>query len=745
MDRKFRAEVPRLMQPGERLYSLAEQIADWVVGDDRKHGSWVAGVWGGRGTGKTSLLSTVLHILDQRFGGRDVPLVSLPKRNEEAAITETAYDRERLFRPSYSRDGEDLLFLLLQHLEERYRHPRSTDAKSAFTAIRTAEVKRNDPRPFLDYEKEVAVSPEKITERFVETHKQLAATTVHVRQEFAKLLKTFSSSERRPLLLCVDDLDLRPDRALDLLEIIELFLSHDGVIVLLAADRELMLLSIKEALGDRGLRQPGLAGTMLAKLVPYGWALPMPSPAERFELLWSPVGSSDPTLPAWWVRDPVHAANARNEAERALIDVLPRTYRGLVAAHNRLLSLQDEIDPSGNTFDALSDAVRGQLGSFYLSADAAPLLSGVAIADVQMQELGLLDVFRFSPEQFVDELQLYGHRAHEKEETTRSKRNGIRKDGSEGKVDEEQRSRGLFAALLAAVAASGSSALEGRRLLAGLLRLYEALAETGRRADRFFAISMDDDALRVAERHWHGRFTEDAVQSWHLKLMDLAEGSMVHPEKLREARRRAFEFLESRGIRGFQGSVEVFARAKLSFLVWLGWEMRFVTQVLGLNFYSGKFRPFSQPDPIRFRDLHAFQLLRPDPPLQTSAEPQDAKGNAVLIVDTGGRSTVDQLGVFFEQEGGAAVETPDAYLLSAPPGAELEPDELRDVLQDAIEMIGRLRQDRGVRRLHLGIAAPDVVAFFLGQQINATGMEIRLYEFYENQYRFVFRLEQNEP
>ena len=262
----------------------------------------------------------------------------------------------------------------------------------------------------------------------------------------------------------------------------------------------------------------------------------------------------------------------------------------------------------------------------------------------------------------------------------------------------------------------------------------------------FLTISMNANAMKMAEAVWSDRFNGEEVAQWHLDLQRFAAGTFPSPENLRAARDEAFRFLNERNARGMQARAEIFARAKLSFMTWLGWEMRFSPHVAAHNFYSGAFSRFEQPNLVRFEMNQIYRWLKPDPALAPQTRRRTGSSDAVVIIDLFGKSTHEQLGSFVHSQGGPPVKTKNAYRLIAPPGEVLQPDFLHDVLQDAIQLIGELRSVRGVKRIHLGLAVPDVVAFFLGKQLNAQGVEILLYEFYNDdggEYRFVFPLDRN--
>ena len=99
-------EAPEPIKAGA-LCTAAEEIVRWICEEERlTKGPWVCGVYGGRGSGKTSVLLTVLELLQAL---PDTEEVRLPKIDpENTALSPTA----ALFSPTSIRDHDDLFFLL---------------------------------------------------------------------------------------------------------------------------------------------------------------------------------------------------------------------------------------------------------------------------------------------------------------------------------------------------------------------------------------------------------------------------------------------------------------------------------------------------------------------------------------------------------------------------------------------------------------------------------------------------------
>src|SRR5580704_2628986 len=167
---RYRAEEPLVLSEGP-TYELAEQLADWIE-DKNRRGSkygWVAGVYGGRGAGKTSFLLTVLHILQERAQGRTskskAPTCTLPAVDDKHIL-------HGLLAPAATRTDDDLLFLVLDHIEKRYASadPGKGRLEKLFHEARMAEVKRKDQKSFIDYARDVSPSNEALPKALVELH-----------------------------------------------------------------------------------------------------------------------------------------------------------------------------------------------------------------------------------------------------------------------------------------------------------------------------------------------------------------------------------------------------------------------------------------------------------------------------------------------------------------------------------------------------------------------------------------------
>lgn len=725
--RGYRSEAPYILQEGEGpTYDLAKRVADWIEADERRtsKSGWVVGIYGGRGTGKTSFLLTLMSILYQRDrplrAGAAQPKCELPKVEEERLM-------DALFAPAATRDDDDLLFLLLHHLERFYK----IEEKELYEA-RQAEVERRDKRLFIEYERDISTSSEALPRRFVELHSKVARTTTALREQLTKILKSATHQQKSTFPIFVDDLDLRPERALEMLEIVHLFFNRPGVVVVLTADKDLLIHAIDHALEKQRMKRPGLAGALLAKYVPYEWMLPVPDDDGRLAELWPvqapPPDKREPALPGWWPEGAAKLLNdpplpIREKARTLLGPLLPRTYRGLAAMHNRLLALEDSWAVHAGSSE-FTEVLRARFStSLGLLPELVPIFISLVVAlDVRYPELGLLEIMHQEPLKLVEALQhLLPRRPSEQ------------LDRGAGELPLLDRLREPYL--------EGRHLGEAKRLLRRLAQQWDGLATLSRKAKprSFLAVSLNSHALEASVELWEEQFQEEQIV--HLDLLGHASTGRASAEELRAARRAARKEIEARGVRSLAGEVMVFARAQLPLLIWLGWELRYLRTITAINFLpqtrdGRRFEPFEGPAGILApRETGSFEVLR----LSHDVEPEHSVPEAVVIVDLIDKSTPDQLHRF-QDKSGAELPCRDGYRLVRKAREAIRPADVVPILRDVLELLRQLRE-RGVRHIHLAFAGPDVMAFFLGQQLNAQGVRLSLYELYADRYAYVFDLE----
>jgi hypothetical protein len=738
------------------LCSTAKAVVEWILEEERLgKGPWVAGIYGGRGSGKSSLL---LKVLEDLHGLHDIEQkVMLPKlAPEHSQLPPTA----ALFAPTDTRDHDDLFFLLLQYMENFYE-----GKKENFEEAKLHEVRRRDFTRALEYDQDISPSHERMIANLVDRRCEAATSTRKLQVCFEKICSDYSTinGKKRRILFLVDDLDLKPERALELLDLVRLFLCHKGVIVLIAADKSLLVESIYSGLNEREIGVPGLASALLAKLIPIEWQIPTADEDERFNFLWNNKDAR-PELPYWWHKksaerlgkaeiikriagaeadetlpeDDLWASvekevsqdygNLEDEdapmksARKTLCPFLPLTFRGLKAMHNRLVSLhvqyqdnkifasEQEMVLDNNILNGIANAL--ELDRFLVPS----FLSILASIDIEYGELGLFSALNESPQNVADSLRvLFDPQTSEERDHTLWSNMVI--------LDRLQepwlagRRRGQAEMTL--------------RQLAELWQWWKKdIPGTTQVEDRFLAVSLNANAFERGRSLWSGRFDDAQVEKWHIDLRQYGEEQRASPEDLRSARARADERIRESGIADFFGAVELLTRAQIPLVCWLGWRLRNLRRLTAVNDFAGKLTPFYAPlEPLRYHDRGELKVLD----RQTESEISSGYDEAILLIDLIGKSGFEHTKSFYKN-----VDSTDPIVgfrvrLGPQPGMELRitPDTIMDVLEDAYECIAELKKKRHLGTIHLGMVCPDVFAFFLGRELNAYG-PIYLYEYYDD-------------
>lgn len=860
MTGKYLDESPYTPEKGparDLARSIAEWVAD--AGRRSSDGAWVAGVHGDRGTGKTSLLKGVLEELEERGrrgeGGKpgegdgrglDSPVdwgpprvvlphprpksgfgaekVQSPRRRDGREAGEppqpgaaTGRTTDRFLAPSMTRSGDGLLFVLLDHLHRFYARPGASPAsgRSAswdgsrpeefladgggadpYARARRAEARRHDLPLFLQYAREVAPSRDKLPEYFAEQYQEAATATANIQRRFAEILDEIRRPGKDAVVLFVDDLDLQPQRSLEMLELIHLFLHRPGVVVLLAADRDLLLHSLEEGLRERWplaahsqrgfAGTPGLAAELMAKLIPLWWTVPTPTPAERVAFAWSGRGGEEGgALRVAWKKEPLegllsmanvarHSRELRQErwregsrpegpapggkedpVQREILErLLPDTWRGLVAYRNRLQSVVDRAMAShgrtsgageGDAFAAVAADLSRRWAALGLDADGLPSWAALLLAvDVRWPELQVWSVADRDPRalrefliglgEIVDKGEVLGAGA------------GPQGPGTIPLLDRV-----------------GPPFLDGMRLhyarvaLAWLGKQWSQVWSPGSIGAfarlRWLVVSLNQDALGLtrARRSGVGGPAEEAeMEAWHVDLQAhaLLPGPRADAVGLRAARADARRLIEERGVRSFDGALQVFAKAQIPLAAWLGWYLRHVGLAAVYNEWQGVWTPFLIPPEVglvRAPGTGVFHRLRIHEPEDVPEGPGD---QAVVIVDLSGKATPAQLREFWTRGPGGEeqVRAGHRYLLQVPEGtgSRVEADDAVPILEDVMELLRVLRDSEGVRAFHLGFAGPTALAFLLGRHLNAQGV-VHLYELLkkgeQTRYEYVFDLD----
>lgn len=752
----YRSEGPRDLSGDEEspTKKLAEKVVKWIRHNDRREGEfgWVAGVYGGRGTGKTSFLMTLIK--------------ALGSANEEIASPTHDGIMKAMLAPAATRSDDDLLFLMLDHLEHRYAPPTDNGIGRAFQGAREVEVRRKERRLFFEYTRDVSPSQDDLPGQFVRLHSDIAITTKELKRHFETIVERLQEppkggSGKRLLPIFVDDLDLRPDRALELLEIAHLFLNLPGVVLIVTADRDLLLHAIQRALEDRGVYHPGLAGALLAKYVPYSWMLPVPAEEERLKDLWpeDERGSSKvrPVLPLWWPENMATRfvgdnRTAREWAKDSLGPLLPPAFRGLVAMHNRLLALRADWDlPAKMKEESEEDFVLGfqrlvaPLG--FLAVFVPPFVSMVVAIDLRYPELGLLELLNQDPKLMGDLLTRISERRRrrDREAPRRGEKEERLAIGVErlAAAHEEQWIREDDPDVhwpvldkLRAPHLQERRAGEAWRLLSQLANTWRVMQEpskSARSADHFLAISINADVLEASRERWYLLYPERSVRELQIDLRQHVKGDRPQPDEIVRVQDDARAQVRER-LQRMPGRIEIAARAPISFLLWLGWMVDEKRSFTVYNVRSNKV--FEGPsERLMFQDRGGLEVSDTEHPLTEPHPPWEK--DAILLVNLTGSPEV---GRFLEKDG-TEVRPGAHYILRRESREPIAPEHLLPILRDIVELLGELQKGGRFRRVHLALMAPDAVAFFLGQQLKAPGMKVSVYELYGNEHRYVFDLE----
>jgi hypothetical protein len=254
------------------------------------------------------------------------------------------------------------------------------------------------------------------------------------------------------------------------------------------------------------------------------------------------------------------------------------------------------------------------------------------------------------------------------------------------------------------------------------------------RPPRFIALSFNADARESSKTLWENVIPEDRL--WHFDLRDFATGLRAPPEAIRKAWQALAQQIDAERIPDNLGPIEFANRAVFSLVVWLGWSLHRLRAFTAFNFFKGQFIPFRGPLPVvRYQPTATPEHLHAE--LHPPAGPASTAPEAVLIVDLLGTATPQDFEKFPDDVRALA----QRWLIKRKAPGDVRPEETTPLLRDLVQIFGELRHHRGIRTLHLGLLMPDVLGFFLGQQLHECG-DFRLYEHYtaEHAYRFTLSL-----
>lgn len=408
----LRSPHPRIVEEHGDFLSLANHIIEtWVLpGPDQTNDRKlrVAGIWGDRGSGKTSMLLTLLHQLQSASSRLELPA---PGGDEPPIGTQL------LFEPSRLVTVNSVLLSLIEFLRED-RYPGLDGNK--FNDVFKLEAHVAFSAEFLRFRTETACTTEDLVSTTVEFFKERALRGLHI----AKVIGDAFRPLAKRVLLLIDDLDLQPHLAHELLQTLHTFFANVDMTVILVADRSQLSSAIQYSLRKDHSDSASLAAKIIAKYVHAEWHLPIPTPAERGKAVWAP--GDGPSLESWWAPlqnlKTAHASGGapilrrdapENDDEQQIFVTgvreffhtsLPSTWRGVNRFYNRLVSWANaHTQPDGTVSPPMSIGPR-VVRSDYALAFMCQLHS----LDESFPELEILAAFEQDPHRLRDGLLTIG-------------------------------------------------------------------------------------------------------------------------------------------------------------------------------------------------------------------------------------------------------------------------------------------------------------------------------------------------
>ncbi len=717
-------EEPILVDDDGPFSDMARKVVSWV---DRNNGASedlrIAAIWGGRGSGKTSMLRTVLHHL-----GKD--RLRLPKSAPDSSPL-----RWSLFDPSNVVQGGRLSIHLLELLRSRYSQGQGG---KPFAKTLELEAKAIDPTRFLDYDKEIASSHQKLIGSAIDFYRDMGARSTIISKDIRDGLRE-SVGESRKLVLFIDDIDLQPQHAYDLLEILHTYFRDTNVTVLLAADHEQLLRSIDTSLRERKIPNRGLASQLVAKYITAEWRLPTPDYEERerwlrgqpvqakelspgyrsftFESWWAefrPPRPPEPDRDATVVVDSARGTTGGDESRGAgepdfdmardlFVKASPSTWRGLNRLHNRAVTLEELY--GGVT--GLAARYRGFVGS---SLRNVPAFLAVLLAlDESFPELMIFEAFEEQPERLRRGLEPGRHPLDDDD-----------KVGTRGWNIDDPADAQLYPVrdrLLKGSVIGGQRRGRAEDLLLQLGALWRDVwgrtSEEEGDGGSFLAISVNDDAMAKSQSWWAEMQLRGADVT-HADCRDIFSGQAPISTKFEEICAR----LESRyGEAIKKDRQQIFAFAPLPVAAWIGWYGRYGKgmQAIGYDREAG-FEAFSPP---RTEES-------PDPALAFFVEPvrivgtREDSGDAAVLIDVRPSPDRSSSALPFFDRAGRKVEFTRYIKLMSEPGFRLRDDEqVARIVHDVLVVLDGLRQDHSVQRIHLAFACPSALAILIGRELHS--------------------------
>lgn len=667
----------RPKDPGFRLLSetpvitskegIVEQLKGWLKESKLKeHGPHVGAILGGRGSGKTSVLQTVgAWAIEQRW-----------------AVAVNADDKPVLFDPSELAIHTSVEFALTRYL--RQVRLAAETASNDMNELDNAEadwMAALQPDRYLDLLKEDAPSAKQLLPRLREGQATIELAHCAAREKINQWCKKVQSNHN--ILLLVDDIDLHPERILQIFELIYYYFQHPSVHVLISGAQAEIHAALEHALQRQNraaaARTSGLAQAFLDKWMPVRWHINDLPVSKRWDFLVSVLGA-DGQKPHLTSRPafPLSDGELTPDRKKHLQDTLPGNYRLLKQVHNACVRERSDSDRQERQ-SILKDM-------FNIVDESAQDIfwSGLLAADIRVPEQKLRETFFSQPEHL------------------RSCLDGWRPTANAHHSDPRS---------VHPLPADFVTAKITNVTLAALGQLWGTLLE--RR--HVVAISGDGDALAL----FRGAVEEPFEIYLPDGRSDTAEALSLLTDGLKSVKAQL----------PLSTHLTLAIRAAQAYGILAGFELRFYRK---LDIQAGPDEVIVAPSEfLRDTPLKHLQLV---PAVDAGAS------EVVLGLDLLGRMTDAQLADI-----DAAPDGP-RYILKRLAAGRLSPTNYEPLVAETLNVLRRLKNE-GVNKVHLALAGPIPFAVILGHQLQQQAPLIELYEFDRGQgtYRHFFPLQQPDP
>lgn len=704
----LRPAEPRVVTDPGPFLTLAEEIVDWVKSDKTTRKLRVGCVWGDRGSGKSSMLLTILLKL------RDHEDLSSPcLRQIEASEPPNP---KLLFEPSRLRPGDSLFFYFLDFLKTRYA---LADAPT-LDKIYRAEAQASHSDRFLDYKRDTACTSEayaqEIVKFFQETNERTGEIASAIRAAFHGATRT---------VVMIDDLDLQPHRSHELLLMLNLF-SEVDLTVILASDANQLRRSIQHQL--EGDPDTSLGSKIIAKYIHVGWKLPVPLANDLMTGLWQPEQGF--SLQEWWKpltnleaprqpQDSISVDSRRGPAEprnhprdgvtvdvlrKLLNEAVPPSWRGLNRLYNRLVQWDARYwkEDSPHMTSRYPDMIREYDGINTLSAYIPSFVSLLLAIDESFPELDIVDAF----EADLDSL----------------------KRGLEA-VQDADKTLPVLDRLYDDSVIVGRRRGRAIRILKNFGQYWRSYWEasntrTGGPLAALVTVSVNPRDARAVAEPWWERFLRhgDVAFNWDYREK-IAEKDRPSAA---EIRRLCDDIQEDVSSLPQRAGLYFFMYAPLSLAAFTGWVTRYAEKVVALSLPPGQSELLeldwggSIEEGLQ-RDLVLLEILKTH-----ASEGADA----ALIVDV--RPRPDRsLDVTFVDAHGSELSFRQVAKLVSSEGFRLTTgEEVDDIIHD-LELTIRDLRAGGMAHIHIGLACPSALAILIGRALHPYA-PVTLYEYAPN-------------